>query len=64
MPSKHRPCDVAARARYDAKTYDRITVKVRKPTAAAFRAACAANGDSQAGVLNAAIAAYIADSAE
>ena len=59
MPAKNRPCDRAARARYNAKTYDQICVKVRKETAAEFKRLCAATGTPQAQVINKAIAEFI-----
>ena len=45
--------------RYNEKTYDRISISVPKEMAAAFKAVCAARGESQAQVLKRAIEAYL-----
>ena len=45
------PAKRAADARYEAKTYKIVAVKVRKSEAAAFHAACAAEGTTAYAVL-------------
>lgn len=50
---------VAAVNRYNAKTYDVVSVRIPKDLAAAFRAKCAEQGDSQAGIIKQAIEAYL-----
>jgi len=45
--------------KYASKTYDRIVVKVRKDTAAAFKAKCEQDGIPYSQVLHAAIEQYL-----
>ena len=62
MPEEKRKTrtSVAAVNRYNAKTYDVLSVRIPKDLAAAFKEKCTQNGDSQAGVVKQAIEAYLA----
>lgn len=51
---------LATNARWDAKNMVSFSIKLRKPDADTFRAACAANGTTAYSVLLAAARAYIA----
>jgi hypothetical protein len=50
----------AVKARYNAKTYDKISCAVPKATAAAFKEKCAREGISQASIIKQAINDYLA----
>lgn len=50
----------AVKSRYNAKTYDQLSVWVPKGTKETFKAACEANGDSMGSVILEAIKAYLA----
>jgi predicted DNA-binding protein len=45
--------------RYNAKVYDKITVRLPKELVASFKAKCAAEGTSQAQIIREAIEAYL-----
>ena len=49
----------AVKQRYNAKTYDVISVRLPKKTAAAFKEKCAQRGDAQAQIFKKAIEAYL-----
>lgn len=49
----------AAKTRYNEKTYDIISVRVPKATAAAFKAKCAAEGVPQAQIIKKAIEDFL-----
>ena len=51
----------AAKTRYNEKTYDIISVRVPKDTAAAFKAKCAAEGVPQAQIIKKAIENFLSD---
>ena len=45
--------------KYDSEHYDMIRARVKKEIAKEFKEACERNGDSQAGIINKAILAYL-----
>lgn len=49
----------AVRDRYNAKTYDVISVRIPKELAAQFKEKCQLTGDSQAGIIKKAIEEYL-----
>lgn len=49
----------AVKARYNNKTYDVLSFRVPKETAAAFKAKCAAEGVPQAQIIKRAIAEFL-----
>ncbi len=49
----------AVKQRYNAKTYDVISIRVPKEMAAAFKKKCAIQGDAQAPIIKKAIEAYL-----
>ena len=51
----------AVKQRYNAKTYDVISIRVPKEMAAAFKAKCAQHGDAQAQIFKKAIETYLAE---
>lgn len=51
----------AVKQRYNAKTYDVISIRVPKEMAAAFKAKCVRQGDAQAQIFKKAIEAYLAE---
>ena len=51
----------AVKQRYNAKTYDVISIRVPKEMAAAFKTKCARQGDAQAQIFKKAIEAYLAE---
>ena len=50
----------AVKQKYNSKTYDVISIRIPKEMAAAFKEKCASEGDSQAGIIKAAIEKYLA----
>ena len=58
-PKRKTKTSTAVKARYNAKTYDRITVCLPKAMAEAFKAKCVAEGISQAQVVKNAVEAFL-----
>ena len=50
----------AVKQKYNAKTYDVISIRIPKDMAAAFKEKCATEGVSQAGIIKAAIEEFLA----
>ena len=55
MSMRKTKTSTAVKSRYNQKTYDVIAVRVRKETAEAFKAKCAAEGVAQAQIVKEAI---------
>ncbi len=51
----------AVKARYNAKTYDRISCAIPKATAAAFKEKCTREGVSQASIIKKAIEEFLSE---
>ena len=58
-PKRKTTTSTAVKARYNKKTYDRITICVAKDKAQAFKAKCAECGVSQAQILKDAIDRFL-----
>lgn len=61
MPEEKRKThtSTAVKNRYNAKTYDVLSVRLPKDLVAAFKEKCASQGVSQAGVVKQAIEAFL-----
>lgn len=60
-PKRKTRTSTAVKSRYNAKTYDLISVRVPKDLAAKFRAKCERTGTPQAQVIKRAISNYLTD---